>query len=155
MQRRGATTGSCLVGRVKSDSSQACATLEQDLFNAISDNAYVSLVLKIDVKLVSHDLIQDITLRALSVVVLTSLIVCLAFLAFRSFWLQRFERIEVVAPAAAAVRSMEEVPAPPPVRAERPEVLMNPGVVYRCVERGKVGYSDRPCVPESQGRAGK
>ena len=85
---------------------------------------------------------QDITLRALSVVVLTSLIACLAFLAFRSFWLQRFERIEVVAPAAAAVRSMEEVPAPPPVRAERPEVLMNPGVVYRCVERGNVQSAD-------------
>ena len=140
---------------VKRENSQARATPEQDLVDSISDNAYESLVLKIDVKLVSHDLIQDITLRALSVVVLTSLIACLAFLAFCSFWLQRFERIEVVAPAAAAVRSLEEVPTARPVSGERPEVLMNPGVVYRCVERGKVGYSDRPCVPQSQGRAGK
>ena len=125
------------------------------LFELISDNAYESLVSKFDVKLVSHDLIQDITLRALSVLVLTSLIACLVFLAFRSFWLQHYERIEVVPPAAAAVRSIENVPASRPTPVERPEVLMNPGVVYRCVERGKVAYSDRPCAPESQGRTAK
>ncbi len=97
--------------------------------------------LKIDVKLVSHDLIQDITLRTLSVVVLTSLIACLAFLAFRPFWLQRFERVEVVAPAVAAVRRpWRTPPASRPAPLERPEVLMNPGFVYRCVERGKVAY---------------
>ena len=107
-------------------------------------------------KLVSHDLIQDLALRALSVVVLTSLVACLVFLAGRSFWLQRAERVEVVTPAVAAVSpTLDHPPASRPAPVARPEVLMNPGFVYRCVERGKVAYSDRPCTPDTLGRSGK
>ena len=103
-------------------------------------------------KLVSHDLIQDITLRALSVIVLTSLIACLVFLGVRSFWFQRAERVEGPTAEVTVMPLSQAAPASQPVAAQRPEVLQNPGVIYRCVERGKVGYSDRPCGPESSSR---
>ena len=103
-------------------------------------------------KLVSQDLIQDITLRALSVIVLTSLVACLVFLGVRSFWLQRAERVEGPTAEVAVLPMSQTAPASQPVAAQRPEVLQNPGVIYRCVERGKVGYSDRPCSPESPSR---
>ena len=88
-------------------------------------------------------------------IVLTSLIACLTFLAFRSLWQQRAERVEIEAPAVAVAPTLEPRPASRPAPVERPEVLMNPGFVYRCIERGKVAYSDRPCTPDTPGRAGK
>jgi hypothetical protein len=105
------------------------------------------------VKLVSHDLIQDLTLRALSVVVLTSLVACLSFLVVRPFWLQHVERVEVEEPVVTVSLTQDRPAASRPAPVERPEVLMNPGFIYRCVERGKVGYSDRPCTLETPGRS--
>jgi hypothetical protein len=112
-----------------------------------SDNAYLSVEsLKIAVKLISHELIHDFTLRTLSVLVVTSLIVCLAFLAFRWFWLRPAERIEVaLTPAVVPPPALQRVPVAMPAPARPAEVLMNPGYAYRCNQGGKVVYSERPC----------
>ena len=99
-------------------------------------------------KLVSQDLVQDLTLRALSVVVLTSLIACLAFLVSRSFLTQHTERVEVALPDVAVTTELQAAITARPTSAERLEVLLNPGVIYRCVDRGKVAYTDRPCAAE-------
>jgi hypothetical protein len=104
------------------------------------------VALVFSVNLVSRDLVQDLTLRTLSVVVAVSLVVCLAFLAYR--WL---EPVEPVVPAThAQPPALRMTSEPPKPAVERPSeqtevVLLNPGRIYRCEQAGRVVYSDRPC----------
>ena len=99
-------------------------------------------------KLVSQDLVQDLTLRALSVVVLASLVACLGFLVARSYLAHHTERVEVAIPEVAETIEHQTTTTARPTPVERLEVLLNPGVIYRCVDRGKVAYTDRPCGAE-------
>jgi hypothetical protein len=86
----------------------------------------------------------DLSLRLLTIFVLVSLVACVAFLSYR--WLSpRFQSAPatpvgrrdpvVVSPAPAA----EAVPAP------TDQILMDPRKTFRCVEQGRVTFSDRAC----------
>jgi hypothetical protein len=108
------------------------------------------------VKLVSEDLVHDVTLRVLSVLVVTSLILCLAYLGFRWFWLRPPERLEAASvPATAAPPPTQRVPVAGPTPTKPAEVLMNPGYAYRCSQGGKVVYSERPCGATAPGQPAK
>ena len=107
-------------------------------------------------KLVSEDLVHDVTLRVLSLLVVTSLILCLAYLGLRWFSLRPIERVEAASvPATAAPPATQRVPVAAPTPAQTAEVLMNPGYAYRCRQGGKVVYSERPCGPDATGQTAK
>ena len=107
-------------------------------------------------KLVSQDLVQDVTLRILSVLVVTSLILCLAYLGFRWFSFRPVERIEAASvPATAAPPATQRVPVAAPTPSQSAEVLMNPGYAYRCRQGGKVVYSERPCGTDATAQPAK
>jgi hypothetical protein len=85
----------------------------------------------------------DLSLRLLTIFVLVALFCCVAFLAFRLLEprfkkpSQTFELHETQAPPPAATT----ITASPPAD----EVLMDPHKTFRCVEQGKVTFSDRTC----------
>jgi hypothetical protein len=86
----------------------------------------------------------DLSLRLLTIFVLVSLVCTVAFLSYR--WLgPRFLR-----PPSAPLEQRDPAP-PPPARATEAkpapadEILMDPRKTFRCVEQGKVTFSDRAC----------
>ena len=86
----------------------------------------------------------DLSLRLLTIFVLVSLVCCVALLSYR--WLSpRFGRT-----ATAPVQAHGPIiPSPQPTTEATPpaadEVLMDPRKTFRCVEQGKVTFSDRAC----------
>jgi hypothetical protein len=90
----------------------------------------------------------DLSLRVLTIVVMVGLAACIGFLAYL-----RIERFlhrsgEVVAAPVAA-----PAPAPPPapvVAAKPDEVLMAPNRVFRCLDHGKMTFSDKACPPGTE-----
>jgi hypothetical protein len=91
----------------------------------------------------------DLSLRLLTIFVLVSLVACVAFLSYR--WLSpRFFKeptppVEthnpvVVSPAPTS----EATPAP------TDKILMDPRKTFRCVEQGRVTFSDRACDTGSE-----
>lgn len=91
----------------------------------------------------SRDFIQDFTLRTLSIVVVTTLVLCVLFLAYR--WWRPSEASTLVVPTVPKAAPREATPAAAPAAGRAAEVLKNPGHVYRCEDAGKVTYSDSPC----------
>jgi hypothetical protein len=91
----------------------------------------------------------DLSLRLLTIFVLVSLFCCVGFLAIR--WIgphwhrtpdeSHETRETVVAPPAPTA-----VAAPAPVK----EVLMDPHKTFRCIEQGRVSFSDRACNSGSE-----
>ncbi len=86
----------------------------------------------------------DLSLRLLTIFVLASLICCVAFLAYR--WLVPHLRRAPSAPMEAP-SSVIVPPADSSVTAPAPadEILMDPHKTFRCIEQGRVSYSDRAC----------
>ncbi len=92
----------------------------------------------------SSDRYFDLSLRLLTIFVLVSLVACVALLSYR--WLgPRFfsppaAPVEARSPPVASpAPTVEVVPAP------RDQILMDPRKTFRCVEQGKVTFSDRAC----------
>jgi len=86
----------------------------------------------------------DLSLRLLTIFVLVSLVCCVAFLSYR--WLAPHLRRAPAAPVE--VRGpvvVSPAPAADAVPAPADEVLMDPHKTFRCVEQGKVTFSDRAC----------
>jgi hypothetical protein len=86
----------------------------------------------------------DLSLRLLTIFVLVSLVCCVAFLSYR--WLgPRLLRTPVapIEPRDSVVVSPEPSSVSVPVPAD--EVLMDPHKTFRCVEQGRVTFSDRAC----------
>ncbi len=86
----------------------------------------------------------DLSLRLLTIFVLVSLVCCVAFLSYR--WLApRLLR----APAAPVQLRNPVVVSPAPAAEAAPapadQTLMDPHKTFRCVEQGKVTFSDRSC----------
>ena len=85
----------------------------------------------------------DVSLRLLTIFVLVSLVACVGFLSYR--WLEpRFNK-----PAPPAEAAAPAITSPAPAAETKPapvdEVLMDPHKTFRCVEKGKVTFSDRAC----------
>jgi hypothetical protein len=86
----------------------------------------------------------DLSLRLLTIFVLVSLACCVAFLSYR--WLYpHFHK----APAAPIEPRGSIIVSPAPASAAKPapadEVLMDPHKAFRCIEQGRVTFSDRAC----------
>ena len=86
----------------------------------------------------------DLSLRLLTIFVLVSLVCCVGFLSYR--WLgPRLHR----APEPAIELRSSVAPSPAPASDSAPapadQVLMDPHKAFRCVEQGKVTFSDRAC----------
>ncbi len=92
----------------------------------------------------SSDRYFDLSLRLLTIFVLVSLVCCVALLSYR--WLSPYFGKTKDAPPEA---HGPIVPPPQPAAAATPpaadEVLMDPRKTFRCVEQGKVTFSDRAC----------
>jgi hypothetical protein len=86
----------------------------------------------------------DLSLRLLTIFVLVSLACCVAFLSYR--WIGPHLRRTPEAPVARR-SSVVVSPAPASDAAPAPvdQVLMDPHKAFRCVEQGKVTFSDRAC----------
>jgi len=86
----------------------------------------------------------DLSLRLLTVFVLVSLICSVGFLAYRWIvpYLHRSPNLETRTPSSITV-----APAPASVATPAPadEVLMDPHKTFRCIEKGRVSFSDRAC----------
>jgi hypothetical protein len=85
----------------------------------------------------------DLSLRLLTIFVLFSLACCVGLLAYR--WYEFGH-----GPAQPPVQARRPVVAPPgPATQSAPapadQVLMDPHQAFRCVEQGKVTFSDRAC----------
>lgn len=92
------------------------------------------------------DRFVDLTLRILTGVILAGLLVALVLLIWNA--------LRPMPPATAPVPLVEVEPKPAPkaepaapAPAAKPEVLLNPGQVYRCVINGRTTFSDKPCPP--------
>jgi hypothetical protein len=86
----------------------------------------------------------DLSLRLLTIFVLVSLVCCVAFLSWR--WVGPHLRRAPATPIE--VRNPVVVsPAPSTAAAPAPadQILMDPHKTFRCVEQGKVTFSDRSC----------
>jgi hypothetical protein len=86
----------------------------------------------------------DLSLRLLTIFVLVSLVSCIGFLGYRWLaprWLNK--------PAAPIEAPAPLVTSPAPAAETKPapvdEVLMDPHKTFRCVEKGKVTFSDHAC----------
>jgi hypothetical protein len=86
----------------------------------------------------------DLSLRLLTIFVLVSLVSCIGFLGYRWLaprWLNK--------PAATVETLAPPVTSPAPATETKPapvdEVLMDPHKTFRCVEKGKVTFSDHAC----------
>ena len=91
----------------------------------------------------------DLSLRLLTVFVLVSLVCCVGFLAYR--WLAP----HLLRAPATPVESRSSIirspaPASKPAPAPPEEVLMDPHKTFRCVEQGRVSFSDRACGSGSE-----
>jgi hypothetical protein len=86
----------------------------------------------------------DLSLRLLTIFVLVSLVCCVAFLSYR--WLAPHLLRTPAAPVEArGAVVVSPAPAAQKVPAPADEVLMDPRKTFRCVEEGKVTFSDRAC----------
>jgi hypothetical protein len=90
----------------------------------------------------SSDRYFDLSLRLLTIFVLVSLVACVGFLSYR--WLDPLLHKQ----PDKTVRLPVPAPAPPPPAAEAAPapadtILMDPHKTFRCVEHGKVTFSDR------------
>lgn len=86
----------------------------------------------------------DLSLRLLTIFVLVSLVGCVAFLSYR--WLNPLlngppaKPVELRGPVVTSpTPAAEAAPAP------ADQILMDPHKAFRCVEQGKVTFSDRAC----------
>jgi hypothetical protein len=92
----------------------------------------------------SSDRYFDLSLRLLTIFVLVSLVCCVAFLSYR--WLAPHllrapaVPIELRNPVVAS-----PLPDPQAKPAPADQILMDPHKTFRCVEQGKVTFSDRAC----------
>jgi hypothetical protein len=86
----------------------------------------------------------DLSLRLLTIFVLVSLVCCVAFLSYR--WLAP-RLLRTPATPVEARNPVIEAPAPAANAAPAPadQILMDPRKTFRCVEKGKVTFSDRAC----------
>ncbi len=86
----------------------------------------------------------DLSLRLLTIFVLVSLVACVGFLSYRWVGPRWFNK-----PAPPADPPVPAVTSPAPAAETKPapvdEVLMDPRKTFRCVEKGKVTFSDRAC----------
>jgi len=86
----------------------------------------------------------DLSLRLLTIFVLVSLACCVGFLSYR--WL---EPLWHAAPATPLQPSNSAAVPPEPTSQGAPapadEILMDPHKTFRCVEQGRVTFSDRAC----------
>jgi hypothetical protein len=86
----------------------------------------------------------DLSLRLLTIFVLVSLVCCVAFLTYR--WVAPHLLKRPAAPVEArGPVLMSPAPAAQTAPAPADEVLMDPRKTFRCVEQGKVTFSDRAC----------
>jgi hypothetical protein len=86
----------------------------------------------------------DLSLRLLTIFVLVSLVCCVGFLAYR--WVRPHLLKQPLAPVEArGAVLVSPVPAAQTAPAPADEVLMDPRKTFRCVEQGKVTFSDRAC----------
>lgn len=90
------------------------------------------------------DRFVDLTLRILTGVILAAFVVALVLLIWNAL------RPTVRATAPVPLVEVEPKPAPQaepalPAAPAKPEVLLNPGQVYRCVINGRTTFSDKPC----------
>ncbi len=85
----------------------------------------------------------DLSLRLLTIFVLVSLVCCVAFLSYR--WLAPRFRVPALPVETRAPLVASPTPAADSGPAPRDEVLMDPRKTFRCVEQGKVTFSDRAC----------
>jgi hypothetical protein len=86
----------------------------------------------------------DLSLRLLTIFVLVSLACCVAFLTYR--WV--YPRLRHTPQAPVELRSpvvVSPAPASQSTPAPADQVLMDPHQAFRCVEQGKVTFSDRAC----------
>jgi hypothetical protein len=86
----------------------------------------------------------DLSLRLLTIFVLVSLVCCVGFLSYR--WLAPFwHRVPatLVEPRNSVV--VNPAPASQSTPAPADEILMDPHKTFRCVEQGRVTFSDRAC----------
>ena len=92
----------------------------------------------------SSDRYFDLSLRLLTIFVLVSLVACVAFLSYR--WIApRFNRAPVTAVEIPDPVVRSRAPAAEAVPAPADKILMDPHKTFRCVEQGKVTFSDRAC----------
>ncbi|HEX4585738.1 MAG TPA: hypothetical protein VH183_12985 [Burkholderiaceae bacterium] len=92
----------------------------------------------------TSDRYLDLSLRLLTIFVLVSLVCCVAFLTYR--WVMPRWHGTPLAPIQP--RNADIVsPAPATAAAPAPadQILMDPHKTFRCVEQGKVTFSDRSC----------
>ena len=86
----------------------------------------------------------DLSLRLLTIFVLVSLVCSVAFLSYR--WLAPHL---LRTPAAPVELRGPVMVSPAPATEAKPqpadEILMDPRKTFRCVEQGKVTFSDRSC----------
>jgi hypothetical protein len=86
----------------------------------------------------------DLSLRLLTIFVLVSLVCCVGFLSYR--WLApHLGRTPAVPVEARGSVVVSPAPAAQSAPAPADEVLMDPRKTFRCVEQGKVTFSDRAC----------
>ena len=86
----------------------------------------------------------DLSLRLLTIFVLVALVCCVALLSYR--WLApHFGRTAATPPEAHGPVLPSRQPAAEAAPAKADEVLMDPHKTFRCVEQGKVTFSDRAC----------
>src|SRR6266853_5662362 len=91
----------------------------------------------------------DLSLRLLTIFVLVSLVCCVGFLSYR--WLAPRWLSEPATPVESR-GSIVVAPAPASKAAPAPpgEILMDPHKTFRCVEQGRVSFSDRACGSGSE-----
>jgi hypothetical protein len=91
----------------------------------------------------------DLSLRLLTVFVLVSLVCCVGFLSYR--WLApRLLRAPATPVQSRSSIIVSPAPASTTPRAPPEEVLMDPHKTFRCVEKGRVSFSDRACGSGSE-----
>lgn len=93
----------------------------------------------------SSDRHFDLSLRLLTMFVLVSLALCVAFLT-RSFWIGPFTSAEKKPDSQAIVPAAVPQPATVAAPAPQPAVLMDARKTFRCDDKGRVSFSDRACV---------
>jgi hypothetical protein len=91
----------------------------------------------------SSDRYFDLSLRLLTIFVLVSLVACVAFLSYR--WLEHFRKPQTPPPVPREPVVVSPAPATEAAPAPRDTILMDPHKTFRCVEQGKVTFSDRAC----------
>jgi len=91
----------------------------------------------------SSDRFVDFSLRLLTAVVGVVLVACFALLVYR--WLTPPASVSPVTVVPVVPKPAAAVQATAPAPAATPEVMMAPGKLFRCVNKGRTVFSDRPC----------